>query len=180
MFNFLVGKQVVTAPRLPKSARQSDHTDHFVQHHIGSVNKSLFASFATGDFTGSFAWSAKDVAFAALKQIITTKFTTKATAQKGHQVIILEESIHADSRTGTTCLRHRSQRLRFGLEHLFFFLERALKSCLAKGRTERSAAATEVAAGLINTYRFFCCFSFFPPTSDHYKMHLESQVAMQV
>ena len=101
MFNFLVSKQVVTASRLPKSARQCDHIDHFVQHYIGSVHKSLLASFATGDFTGVFAGATKNVAFTALQEIITTEFTTKSATQKSYQIIILEQSVHADSRLGT-------------------------------------------------------------------------------
>ena len=101
MIQFLISKKKVITTRLPKSAWQSDHLDHFVQHYIGSIHKSLLASFATGDFTGVFAGATKDVAFTALQEIITTEFTTKSATQKSYQIIILEQSVHADSRLGT-------------------------------------------------------------------------------
>ena len=120
MIQFLISKKKVITTRLPKSAWQSDHLDHFVQHYIGSIHKSLLASFATDDFAFDFALATKDMTFSTLKQIFTTKFPTKAAAQKSHQIIILEQSIHVQGWCTCRTLRS-SRRLCFGLEHLFFF-----------------------------------------------------------
>ena len=120
MIQFLISKKKVITTRLPKSAWQSDHLDHFVQHYIGSIHKSLLASFATDDFAFDFALATKDMTFSTLKQIFTTKFPTKAATQKSHQIIILEQSIHVQGWCTCRTLRS-SRRLCFGLEH---FLER--------------------------------------------------------
>lgn len=96
MLNFLIGKDKIWTAGRSKSTRQSNHIYHFLQDNIGSIDKGLFANFATWNLVVGLAAFANNVAFSTLDQSLTAKFVAHATGQKSDQIFILEKAIHAD------------------------------------------------------------------------------------
>ena len=102
MLQLLVGEDELHAPRGPKTTRECNHTDEFLQHHVGRVDKSLLADFTTGDLGLGFTASAYNMAFATLHQAGSTVLLAKAAGQEARHLFVLKEAVHADDYTVQT------------------------------------------------------------------------------